>query len=182
MADPITTSVEVTSVTTSVEVTSATTTSTLASRFFPTFTLAAQTFAAGVASVLSATRRSRRVPISSGGVPGAVPAALPKRRRFSHAAAGGRSVTGYYNRRLRRSAFASFGVSTARALLRHGASANSAGSSYVSSLSIRRRRGSPSSAGATSSAVTRRLMGGNIIDASSVAMTDSTGNFITGLY
>ena len=200
MADPITTSVEVTSVTA---------TSAVAARFFPTFTFAAQTIAAGVASALSAARRRRRVPLSAdGGLPrgvdfgwmytpgvgtgwtyikGANPTdASPLRTRRSPAASSGVASTVSAPRRRVRAAVASLGVTAALALgllRRRRFPATSAGAASVSGIPRRIRKGSATtSAGSTNSTGTRSRMAANIIDASSVAITDSAGNIITGLY
>ena len=217
MADPITTSVEVTSVTA---------TSAVAARFFPTFTFAAQTIAAGVASVVSAARRRRRVPLSAaGGLPreldlGLVPHlesfwdytnaepewvertvwvyvvggagfskptdASPLRTRRSPAASSGVASTVSAPRRRVRAAVASLGVSAALALgllRRRRFPVTSAGATSVSGIPRRIRKGSATtSAGSTNSTGTRSRMAANIIDASSVALTDSAGNIITGLY
>lgn len=218
MADPITTSVEVTSVTA---------TSAVAARFFPTFTFAAQTIAAGVASAVSAARRRRRVPVSAaGGLPreldlGLVPHlesfwdftnsaepewvertvwvyvvggagfskptdASPLRTRRSPAASSGVASTVSAPRRRVRAAVASLGVSAALALgllRRRRFPATSAGAASVSGIPRRIRKGSATtSAGSTNSTGTRSRMAANIIDASSVALTDSAGNIITGLY
>ena len=229
MADPITTSVEVTSATsTSAALTSVTSTTVVPVRFFPTFTFAAQTLAAGVASAVSAARRRRRVPLSAdGGLPreldlGLVPHlesfwdftnsaepewvertvwvyvvggagfskptdASPLRTRRSPAASSGVAATVSVPRRIRTgSPTSSLGVSAALALgllRRRRFPATSAGAASVSGLSRRIRKGSATtSAGSTNSTGTRSRMAANIIDASSVALTDSAGNIITGLY
>lgn len=161
------------------------TTTIVVSRYFPTFTFAAQTVAQGVASVVAGARRRRRVFVVAAGL-AATSVAWTLRRRGQNFFSRGRASSTNCPRRVRRSPASSVGVAFGdlREFRRRkvGTASASAGLASVSEVPTRRRRVTPTTSGVANTSTTRVRMAADIIDSAGVAITHSSGAAITGVY